>query len=70
MLALKPSYVTGLASSSTIAFALIKLAPDKSVPALNPALDDATGRPFCLIVPAALYLADAPTFTVPATWSI
>ena len=67
ILALNPSYVTGLASSSTIALALIKLAPDKSVPALNPALEDATGRPFCLTVPAALYLAEAPTFNVPAT---
>ena len=66
-LALKPSYVTSLASSLTIAFALIKFTPLKFAPAWKPALDEATGRPFCLTVPAVLNLAEADAFNVPAT---
>ena len=67
---LKPSYVTPLAFSSSIAFASINVAPERSAPAWKPALNDATGRPLSLIVPAVLYRPDSETFLFPATWSI
>ena len=36
-------------------------------PAWKPALDEATGKPFSLTVPAVLNLADSEALRVPAT---
>ena len=50
--------MVGFALSFSIATAFLKVTPDKSAPAWKPALDDETGKPFALTVPAGLNLAD------------
>ena len=67
MLALKPSYVDVLTSSSTKASTLGIFTLGKSAFALQPFLAAETGSPFDLTVPAGLQAAESLTLTDPAT---